>query len=132
MPEIKNTKRKNTANMHLFSSFIFPVRKSSTHQVALGINQIFKDCTFWVLELKVIKEDLIFPRKRKLDVFSSGIFFPTSYFFSLPMKILILHSLHTKNYLTLLAESDIVISILYITSQDSLTVKFLRELLPKK
>ena len=66
--------------MHLFSSFIFPVRKSSTHQGALGINQIFKDCTFWVLELKVIKEDLIFPRKRKPDVFSSGIFFPTSKF----------------------------------------------------
>ena len=75
MPEFKN--KKWTANIHLFSSFNFPVRKSSTLQAGLGIKQIFKDCTFWLLE-KSDKRGSNFPTQKKARFFLSGDFFPTS------------------------------------------------------
>ena len=57
--------------------FNFPVRKSSTHQAGMGIKQIFKDCTFWLLE-KSDKRGSNFPTQKKAWYFLFGDFFPTS------------------------------------------------------
>ena len=73
----QSSRIKNELQIYISSVHSIFQSESPRLQAGLGIKQIFKDCTFWLLE-KSDKRGSNFPTQKKARFFLSGDFFPTS------------------------------------------------------